>query len=55
MVKCSTNLVTLSWLDCSDAAEEIAKEELRQTAKQELEEWYKHHAESIAKTKAANR
>jgi hypothetical protein len=38
-----------------DAAEEVKKEELRVSARKELDEWYKHHEELIAKTKAANR
>jgi hypothetical protein len=28
---------------------------LREKAKQELEDWYKRHEDSISKTKAANR
>ncbi|XP_018915966.1 clathrin light chain isoform X1 [Bemisia tabaci] len=42
-------------LEIKDAEEEKKKEELRIAAKKELEEWYKHHKELIAKTKAANR
>lgn len=42
-------------LEEKDANEEKRKEELREGAKRELEEWYKHHEEQIAKTKAANR
>lgn len=38
-----------------DAEEEKKKEELRQIAKRELEEWYRHHNELIVKTKQANR
>lgn len=38
-----------------DKEEEIKKEEWRKTAKEELEEWYRNHAEQIEKTKAANR
>lgn len=38
-----------------DADEEKKKEELRQVAKKELEEWYKIHKEQIAKTKDVNR
>ncbi|KAI4463486.1 clathrin light chain [Holotrichia oblita] len=33
----------------------LKKEEWRETAKEELEEWYSNHAEQIEKTKAANR
>lgn len=39
----------------SDAEEEKKKEEWKEAAKKELEEWYKHHAEAINKTKATNR
>ncbi|XP_022902657.1 clathrin light chain isoform X2 [Onthophagus taurus] len=42
-------------LEEKDKAEEIKKEEWREVAKKELEDWYKNHAEQIAKTKAANR
>ncbi|KAF2883675.1 hypothetical protein ILUMI_22490 [Ignelater luminosus] len=42
-------------LEEKDKEEEIKKEELRQSAKKELEDWYKHHEEQIAKTKATNR
>lgn len=38
-----------------DAEEEKKKEEWREAAKKELEEWYKHHAEAISKTKTTNR
>jgi len=38
-----------------DIAEEKKKEEWREIAKKELEDWYKNHEETIAKTKAANR
>lgn len=38
-----------------DAAEEVSKEELREKAKKELEEWYKQHEEQVAKTRQANR
>lgn len=41
--------------DLSDAEEEKKKQELREIAKKELEDWYKNHEETIAKTKAANR
>jgi len=39
----------------SDAEEEKKKEEWKEAAKKELEEWYKHHAETINKTKTTNR
>lgn len=39
----------------SDAEEEKKREEWREAAKKELEEWYKHHAEAINKTKTTNR
>ena len=39
----------------SDKEEEIKKEEWQEIAKNELEDWYRNHAEQIAKTKAANR
>lgn len=38
-----------------DKEEEKKKLELREIAKNELEEWYRNHEEAIAKTKAANR
>lgn len=38
-----------------DAEEEKKKEEWREAARKELEEWYKHHAEAISKTKTTNR
>lgn len=38
-----------------DAAEEKAKEALRKQAEKELEDWYKRHEETIAKTKTLNR
>lgn len=38
-----------------DEAEEKNKEVLRKQAEKELEEWYKRHEETIAKTKAMNR
>lgn len=38
-----------------DREEEKKKLELREQAKKELEDWYKHHEESISKTKASNR
>lgn len=42
-------------LEEKDAEEEKKKEEWREAAKKELEEWYKHHAEAINKTKTTNR
>ncbi|XP_043268406.1 clathrin light chain isoform X2 [Venturia canescens] len=42
-------------LEQKDAEEEKKKEEWREAAKKELEEWYKHHAETTSKTKATNR
>ncbi|KXJ70075.1 hypothetical protein RP20_CCG024939 [Aedes albopictus] len=42
-------------LEEKDREEERKKEELREQARKELEDWYKHHEESISKTKAANR
>ncbi|XP_066602793.1 clathrin light chain isoform X2 [Prorops nasuta] len=42
-------------LEQKDAEEEKKKEEWRESAKKELEEWYKHHTEAISKTKATNR
>lgn len=44
-----------SRLEEKDLEEERRKEALRVQAKQELEDWYKHHEESIAKTKSSNR
>lgn len=42
-------------LEEKDEEEEKKKLELRDQAKKELEDWYKHHEESISKTKASNR
>lgn len=42
-------------LEEKDAEEERKKEDWREAAKKELEEWYKHHAEAISKTKTTNR
>jgi hypothetical protein len=42
-------------LQDKDAAEEKAKEALRKQAEKELEDWYKRHEETIAKTKTLNR
>lgn len=44
-----------SRLEDKDAAEEKAKEVLRKQAEKELEDWYKRHEETIAKTKNLNR
>jgi hypothetical protein len=38
-----------------DEAEEKSKEVLRKQAEKELEDWYKRHEETIAKTKTMNR
>lgn len=38
-----------------DQEEEKKKKEMRENAKKELEEWYKHHKEAIEKTRLANR
>lgn len=42
-------------LEEKDANEEKKREEWHEAAKKELEEWYRHHDELIAKTRAANR
>lgn len=42
-------------LEEKDKEEEKKKQELREQAKKELEDWYKHHEETISKTKASNR
>ncbi|CAH0560870.1 unnamed protein product [Brassicogethes aeneus] len=42
-------------LEEKDKEEEKKKLELREVAKKELEDWYKNHADTIEKTKAANR
>ncbi|XP_058129470.1 clathrin light chain isoform X1 [Anopheles ziemanni] len=42
-------------LEEKDCEEERKKDELREQARKELEDWYKHHEEAISKTKAANR
>lgn len=44
-----------SRLEDKDREEEKKKDELREQARKELEDWYKHHEESIAKTKSSNR
>nr|CAD7443098.1 unnamed protein product [Timema bartmani] len=38
-----------------DINEEVRKDEMREAAKKELEEWYRHHEDLITKTKTANR
>ncbi|XP_068210525.1 clathrin light chain isoform X7 [Palaemon carinicauda] len=42
-------------LEQKDIEEEENKNELREKAKKELEEWYKQHEEQVAKTRQANR
>lgn len=42
-------------LEQKDVEEEKKKEELREQAKKELEDWYKHHEDAISKTKSSNR
>ncbi|XP_050712844.1 clathrin light chain-like isoform X8 [Eriocheir sinensis] len=42
-------------LEEKDAAEELAKADLKQKAQKELEDWYKQHEEQVAKTRQANR
>merc|ERR1711915_928829 len=42
-------------LEQKDIAEEENKNELREKAKKELEDWYKQHEEQVAKTRQANR
>lgn len=42
-------------LEEKDREEEKKKDELREQARKELEDWYKHHEETISKTKASNR
>ncbi|XP_047495676.1 clathrin light chain-like isoform X5 [Penaeus chinensis] len=42
-------------LEEKDAAENKNKEELKEKAKKELEDWYKQHEEQVAKTRQANR
>ncbi|XP_037086774.1 clathrin light chain-like isoform X4 [Pollicipes pollicipes] len=42
-------------LEEKDAEEERKKDEWRESAKKELEDWYKQHEESVSKTRAANR
>ncbi|CAH1774805.1 unnamed protein product [Owenia fusiformis] len=42
-------------LQQKDVAEEKEIDELRQVAKKELEDWYKHHTEQVEKTKETNK
>ncbi|XP_042889620.1 clathrin light chain-like isoform X2 [Penaeus japonicus] len=42
-------------LEEKDAAENKNKEELKEKARKELEDWYKQHEEQVAKTRQANR
>jgi acetoin utilization deacetylase AcuC-like enzyme len=42
-------------LEQKDEEEENKKAELREAAKQELEDWYKTHEEQVAKNRNANR
>ena len=39
----------------SDEEEERKKKEMKEAARKELEDWYKHHKEAIEKTRSANR
>lgn len=38
-----------------DEEEERKKKEMKEQARKELEDWYKHHKEAIDKTRSANR
>ena len=38
-----------------DEEEERKKKEMKEAARKELEDWYKHHKETIEKTRSANR
>lgn len=42
-------------LEDKDSAEEKAKDVLRKQAEKELQDWYKRHEETIAKTKTLNK
>lgn len=44
--------LTLCW---ADEREDKAKEEWKGKAKKELDDWYKHHAEQLEKTRENNR
>lgn len=51
-------LPIISIIQCvvkSDAEETERKNELREKAKKELDDWYRHHAEQLEKTKENNR
>ena len=41
-----------TWID---EEEERKKKEMKEQARKELEDWYKHHKEAIDKTRSANR
>ena len=38
-----------------DQEEEKKKTEMKEHARKELDDWYKHHKEAIEKTRSANR
>jgi len=42
-------------LTLKDEEEEVKKEELKEAARKELEEWYKNHDEQVAKNRNTNR
>lgn len=42
-------------LEQKDLEEEVKFKELREQARKERDDWYKHHEDSIRKTKASNR
>ncbi|GFS22792.1 clathrin light chain [Elysia marginata] len=42
-------------LQAKDEEEEVRKKELKEKAKKELDDWYKHHQEQLEKTKENNR
>ncbi|XP_046458334.1 clathrin light chain-like isoform X1 [Daphnia pulex] len=42
-------------LEKKDEEEERKKQEMKEAARKELEDWYKHHKETIEKTRSANR
>jgi len=42
-------------LKTKDAEEQVKREELKQTSKKELEEWYARYAEQLEKSKKMNR
>jgi hypothetical protein len=43
------------WYFSTDEEEERKKQEMKEAARKELEDWYKHHKETIEKTRSANR